>query len=108
MEVISMKLTKKVLSIILAVMMLGSCLTAFSASAASSMYPDLVSEEYDDNILISYDQFIRDYSYGTVLTSPAVRRLTFNKYGWMRAQSQTDAEYQAYMAAKAVGDTATI
>ncbi|MBQ5590468.1 MAG: fibronectin type III domain-containing protein [Clostridia bacterium] len=103
-----MKLTKKVLSIILAVMMLGSCLTAFSASAASSMYPDLVSEEYDDNILISYDQFIRDYSYGTVLTSPAVRRLTFNKYGWMRAQSQTDAEYQAYMAAKAVGDTATM
>lgn len=99
-----MKLTKKVLSIALAVLMLCSCL-AVSVSADTSSFK---SDKYDDNILFSYDQYIRDYSYGTGISSHCPQQVTFNKDGWVRLQSQTEEEEQAYLQAKASGDAAAM
>ena len=98
-----MKLTKKVLSIALAMMFVISCLTV---SVSADYLSDLVSDEYDNNIAFSYDQYIRDYSYGTGVSAHCPQQVTFNKDGWMRIQSQTEAEEAAYLEAKANGDTA--
>lgn len=95
-----MKLTKKVLSIALALMLVVSCL-AVSVSADTSA---LKSDKYDDNILISLDQYIRDYSYGTGISAHCPQQLSFNKDGWMRIQSQTEEQEAAYLTAKANGD----
>lgn len=104
-----MKFARKLLSITLAFVMIFGCVAAMSVSAdETSFYASANNDEYDDNIAISYDQFIRDYSYGTELTSNWPRQITFNKYGWARLQSQTAEEYAAYQAAKAVNDEAAM
>ena len=100
-----MKLTKKVLSIALALIMVIGCV---AVSVSADYFSDLESDKYDSNIVISYDQYIRDYSYGTGISAHCPQQVTFNEDGWMRIQSQTEVEEAAYLEAKAAGDTAAM
>ena len=85
-EEIIMKITKRVFSIVLALVMVISCISVatITASAAES--------DYNSNIAVSYDQYCRDYSYGTDGASAWPRQITFDDKGWMRIQSQTAEE----------------
>ncbi|MGN0173267.1 MAG: fibronectin type III domain-containing protein [Acutalibacteraceae bacterium] len=84
-----MKLTKKAISIALAIVM------AVSALAVTTITSFAEESDYDENIIVSYDEFINDYSYGTGATATWPRQLTFNQDGWMRFQSRTAEEVAA-------------
>ena len=86
---------KKVLSIALALLMLCSCIAVSSISTSALTMAELECEKYDDNILFTGDEFIRNYSYGTFLTDNWPRQVSYNKDGWMRFQSQTAEEIAA-------------
>ena len=87
-----MKSLKKVLSIVLALLMLCSCIVVSSISSSALTLEEMDNEKYDDNILFTGDEFIRSYSYGTYLTDNWPRQVSFNEDGWMRMQSQTAEE----------------
>ncbi len=86
---------KKVLSVALAILMLCSCFAVSSISASAITIDEMDSEKYDDNILFTGDEFIRNYAYATYLTDNWPRQLSFNEDGWMKIQSQTAEEIAA-------------
>lgn len=85
-----MKIAKKILSIALTLTFVLS-MVAVSAISANAKEGDIV---YNDNIAVSYDQYIRDYEYGTGTKSQQPRSVTFNEDGWMRIQTQTAADIE--------------
>ncbi|MBQ4155398.1 MAG: hypothetical protein IJD90_01180 [Clostridia bacterium] len=90
-----MKSLKKVLSVVLALLMLCICIAVSSISASALTLEEMENEKYDDNIMFTGDEFIRNYSYATYLTDNWPRQLSFNEDGWMRVQSQTAEEIAA-------------
>ena len=81
-----MKLINRAISIALALVMVVSVLAISTVTSFAD------NKKYDDNIIVSYDQYINDYSYGTGVTATWPRQMTFNKDGWMRLMSYTKDE----------------
>lgn len=88
-----MKLAKKVLSIVMSLIMVFGVCAVVTVSAAEN--PTLDIANYDSNYVLCWDEYIRDYNYGTGMTAAWPRQVSFNEYGWMRIRSQTPEEIAA-------------
>ncbi len=88
-----MKIAKKVLSIVMSLVMVFGVLSVVTVSAAEN--PTLDINNYDSNYVLCWDEYIRDYNYGTGQTAAWPRQVSFNEAGWMRIRSQTPEEIAA-------------
>ena len=92
-EKITMKIAKRVLSIVMSLIMIFGVCAVVTVSAAEN--PTLDIANYDSNYVLCFDEYIREYNYGTGMTAAWPRQVSFNEYGWMRIRSQTPEEIAA-------------
>ena len=92
-EKITMKIAKRVLSIVMSLIMIFGVCAVVTVSAAEN--PTLDIANYDSNYVLCWDEYIREYNYGTGMTAAWPRQVSFNEYGWMRIRSQTPEEIAA-------------